>query len=414
MHSLSIPSLKDSDLSGKTVLLRLDLNVPMRAGKVRDNTRILRALPSLQHLVKQKAKIILLSHLGRPKGFDPALSMAPLLDALSELLPETPIKFSPDCIGNSAKQAVSNLNTGEVLLMENLRFHEEETRGDEAFAKALASLGDFYVNDAFSCSHRAHASISGIPAFLPSAAGFLLEEEVFALTQVLSTPKRPLIAIVGGSKISTKLALLGNLTQKVDKLVIGGAMANTFLKAQGYQLGGSLLEENMLDTARHILAKAAQDACEIILPTDAVVAHDLTPHAACEITPIGEIPEGGKILDIGPESYVELHHHICKSQSLVWNGPVGAYETTPFDNSTTMIARLVAARSRAGALHSVAGGGDTLAALSNAGLGAGLSYLSTAGGAFLEWLEGKELPGILALAQQHAGINDANTISASA
>lgn len=405
-NAVVIPNLESVDVKGKTVILRLDLNVPMHAGRVRDKTRILRVIPTLQYLIKQQAKIVVLSHLGRPKGFDPALSLAPLIDALSAELPETNVKFSPDCVGDAAKKSMDNLLPGEVLLMENLRFHAEETAGDAGFSKDLAALGDVYVNDAFSCSHRAHASISGIAAHLPSVAGFLLAEEMAALNQVLSAPKRPLIAIVGGSKISTKLALLGNLSKKVDKLVIGGAMANTFLKAQGYAIGASLVEENMVATAAEILHAAKADKCEIILPVDVVVARTLFPHAPCEITAVNAVPDDGKILDIGPESYVQLHQQICASHSLVWNGPVGAYETTPFDNATTMLARVVALRSRAGQLHSVAGGGDTLAALSNAGLAAELSYLSTAGGAFLEWLEGKELPGILALTQQANGHGD--------
>jgi len=257
-----------------------------------------------------------------------------------------------------------------------------------------------YVNDAFSCSHRAHASISGVPQFLPSVAGFLLAEEVEALTKVLASPARPLMAIVGGSKISTKLELLGNLTEKVDKLVIGGAMANTFLLAQGYEVGASLVEREMLDTAKKILKEAGSKNCEIILPEDVVVSRRFAAHAPCEIVDVADVPNDGMILDVGPASYVKLFEAVCASKSLVWNGPLGAYETLPFDSATTMLARLVAKCSRAGNLHSVAGGGDTVAALAHAGVSKELSYLSTAGGAFLEWLEGKELPGITALLKQ--------------
>lgn len=399
----TIPSLKGADISGKTVLLRLDLNVPMQGGRVLDTTRIMRIIPTLQYLMEGHAKVVILSHLGRPKGYDPALSLAPLVDTLSAQLWDKPVKFAPDCIGNTAKLAVENAAPGDVILMENLRFHAEEEQGDAAFAKALSELGDLFVNDAFSCSHRAHASISGVPQHLPSVAGFLLAEEVDALSKVLASPARPLMAIVGGSKISTKLELLGNLTERVDTLVIGGAMANTFLLAQGHRVGKSLVEREMLDTARTILKDASSRNCEIILPEDVVVARSFTPHAACEIVGVNAVPDDAMILDVGPESYVKLHQAVCASQSLVWNGPLGAYETLPFDSATTMLARLVAKCSRAGTLHSVAGGGDTVAALAHAGVSRELSYLSTAGGAFLEWLEGKELPGIAALLGQGHG-----------
>lgn len=393
----SLPTLESLDVAGKTVLVRLDLNVPMQAGRVLDNTRILRIIPTLQYLIERHAKVVVLSHLGRPKTFDPALSLAPLVDALSENLWDRPVKFSPDCIGNTAKMAVQNAEAGDVILMENLRFHAGEEGNDEAFAKALAELGDAYVNDAFSCSHRAHASVVGINKHLPSAAGRLLQQEVEALSKTLTQPDRPIAAIVGGSKISTKLELLGNLTGKVDKLIIGGAMANTFLYAQGYDVGASLCEKDMKATAKKILDEAAAKGCEIILPTDAVVANKLAPHAASQVMDVSDIPKSGSILDIGPRSLVKLFDTIENCKTLVWNGPVGAYETQPFDSATVQLARIVAKRSREGKLHSVAGGGDTVAALSHAGLANELSYLSTAGGAFLEWLEGKELPGIAAL-----------------
>ena len=395
-----LPTLESLDVTGKTVLVRLDLNVPMQAGRVMDATRITRIVPTLQYLMERHAKVVILSHLGRPKGqFDPAQSLAPLVDELSKTLWDRPVKFAPSCIGGSARRAVEGAEPGDVVLMENLRFHAQEEAGDAAFAAEIAALGDVFVNDAFSCSHRAHASIVGINAHLPSAAGRLMEEEVGALTRVLAAPERPLTAIVGGAKVSTKLELLGNLLAKVDHLIIGGAMANTFLFAQGVEVGASLCEREMADTARAILAQAKESGCQIHLPVDVVAAKRFAAHAQSVICPVGSIPADHMILDIGPQSLLALSTVIAQSKTLVWNGPVGAFETAPFDASTVQIARLVAAASRAGTLHSVAGGGDTVAALGHAGLAAELSYLSTAGGAFLEWLEGKELPGITALMQ---------------
>lgn len=393
----TLPTLESLDVAGKTVLVRLDLNVPMHAGRVTDATRITRILPTLQYLMEQHAKVVIFSHLGRPKGFDPALSLAPLVDALSAALWDRPVRFSPDCIGSTARQAVEGAEAGDVILMENLRFHAEEEKNDANFARELAALGDCYVNDAFSCSHRAHASVVGLNPYLPSAAGRLMEEEVGALTRVLSAPTRPLTAIVGGSKVSTKLELLSNLLARVDKLIIGGAMATTFLYAQGHDVGASLCERDMADTARNVMADASASNCEIILPTDVVVANAFKAHAPSVVCDATAIPAGGMILDIGPASLIQIANAIAASKTLVWNGPVGAFETAPFDGSTVQIARLVASASRRGALHSVAGGGDTVAALAHAGLSQELSYLSTAGGAFLEWLEGKELPGIAAL-----------------
>ena len=390
----ALPTLESLDVAGKTVLVRLDLNVPMQRGRVTDATRISRIIPTLQYLIERHAKVVILSHLGRPKGFDPGLSLAPLVDALSEALWDRPVKFSPDCVGSAARLAVENASAGDVILMENLRFHAEEEGNDSAFAKAMASLGDAYVNDAFSCSHRAHASIVGIAAHLPSAAGRLMQEEITALSKVLAEPIRPLTAIVGGAKVSTKLELLGHLVEKVDHLIIGGAMANTFLAAQGVAVGTSLMEKDMLGTASAILAKAQAKGCTIVLPIDVVVADTLAPGTACKVVACDAIPKADMILDIGPRSLRQLEDVIGASKTLVWNGPLGAFETAPFDATTVQVARLVAGATRAGALHSVAGGGDTVAALSHAGLSAELSYLSTAGGAFLEWLEGKELPGV--------------------
>lgn len=392
-----LPTLESLDVTGKTALVRLDLNVPMQAGRVTDATRITRIIPTLQYLMERDAKVVILSHLGRPTGFDPGQSLAPLVDALSAALWDRPVRFSPDCVGSAAKLAVEGAAPGDVILMENLRFHKEEEANDPEFGRAMAALGDVYVNDAFSCSHRAHASIVGINPHLPSAAGRLMEEEVAALTRVLADPARPLTAIVGGSKVSTKLDLLGNLLARVDHLIIGGAMANTFLHAQGIHVGASLAEAEMAETARGILAAAAEKNCRIHLPVDVVAAKKFKAHAPAMVCDVGAIPADAMILDIGPRSLLAIAEVIAASKTLVWNGPVGAFETAPFDATTVQIARLIAAASRAGALHSVAGGGDTVAALSHAGLGAELSYLSTAGGAFLEWLEGRELPGIAAL-----------------
>ena len=399
MNSAQLPTLESLDVTGKTVLVRLDLNVPMQAGRVTDATRISRIVPTLQYLMERDAKVVILSHLGRPKGFDPGQSLAPLVDALSAALWDRPVKFAPDCVGSAAKMAVEGAAKGDVVLMENLRFHAEEKANDPEFGRAMASLGDMYVNDAFSCSHRAHASIVGISPYLPSAAGRLMQEEVSALSSVLADPARPLTAIVGGSKVSTKLELLSNLLDKVDNLVIGGAMANTFLHAQGVPMGASLCEVEMAETARAILAKATSSHCRIVLPVDAVVASKFKPHAASQVCNVDAIPADGMMLDVGPRSLMALYDVIAHSKTLVWNGPLGAFETSPFDATTVQIARMIAAASRAGTLHSVAGGGDTVAALAHAGLSAELSYLSTAGGAFLEWLEGKELPGIAALMQ---------------
>lgn len=399
---ISLPTLESIDVTGKTVLVRVDLNVPMQAGRVTDATRINRIVPTLQYLMERHAKVVILSHLGRPKGFDPGQSLAPLVDALSAVLWDRPVRFAPDCVGSAAKLAVEGAEAGDVILMENLRFHAEEEGNDPEFGRQMASLADVFVNDAFSCSHRAHASIVGINPHLPSVAGRLMEEEVGALARTFADPKRPLTAIVGGSKVSTKLDLLGNLINKVDNLVIGGAMANTFLFAQGISVGASLCEREMADTAREIMAKAAGANCRIMLPVDAVVSTQFKAHAASIVCDVTAIPDNGMMLDVGPRSLLDLQEVISASKTLVWNGPVGAFETSPFDATTVQIARMIAAASRKGTLSSIAGGGDTVAALSHAGLAGELGYLSTAGGAFLEWLEGKELPGIAALTNASA------------
>lgn len=392
-------TLDDIDARGKTVLVRVDLNVPMSGGRVTDKTRIVRLLPTLHDLLKQKAKVVLLSHLGRPDGkFEPSLSLAPLVDELSEMLGEkVPVAFSSSNTGHEAEAAVERMPQGSVLLLENLRFHEEEEANDTKFAKGLAALGDIYVNDAFSCAHRAHASTEGIAHYLPKAAGRLMQEELEILEEVFAGSKRPLVAVVGGSKISTKLALLENLSCKVDHLIVGGAMANTFLLAQGHEVGASLVEKNLVTTAKRILAGAKKNGCDIVLPDDVVVAETLSKQAACKVVNVDHIGKRGMILDIGPKTVMRIIALLQESKTVVWNGPLGAFETSPFDGSTVMVARAVAGMTGQKKMQSVAGGGDTVAALTHAGLASGFSYLSTAGGAFLEWMEGKALPGVKAL-----------------
>lgn len=396
-------SLDNVDVSNKTVLLRVDLNVPMHAGKVTDATRIERVLPTINYLAQKGAKVVLLSHSGRPKGkYELSMSLAPLVDPLQEFLAGIDVRFSPDSVGSKAKEAVEHTAYGQVLLLENLRFHWQEETGDDAFAKELASLGDIYVNDAFSCSHRAHASITGLPKYLPTYAGFAMRKEIETLHGLFSTPLRPLAAIVGGSKVSTKLALLENLVEKVDCLMIGGAMANTFLYAQGMDLGASLCETDMREIARSILEKAKKSNCKILLPQDLVVAMSLDKRAPCKIAPIDKIPTFSMALDIGPKTLFAWAEAVRECKMLVWNGPLGAFETSPFDASTVQLSRVVAGLTADGTLTSVAGGGDTVAALTYAGLRDEFSYISTAGGAFLEWLEGKILPGVAALEKKVA------------
>jgi phosphoglycerate kinase len=390
-------TLDDLDAAGKTVLVRLDLNVPMTAGKVTDKTRIQRQLPTLKELLKKKAKPVILAHLGRPKGVDLSLSLSPLVDELNAALGANLVAFSSSTIGESAKKAVRALQPGHAVLLENLRFHPEEEKNDKAFARELASLGEAYVNDAFSCAHRAHASTEGVTHVLPSYAGRLMEEELATLESLFSGSQKPLTAVVGGSKVSTKLMLLENLACRVNHLIIGGAMANTFLLAQGHEVGASLVERDLVKTAKKILKTAETNHCDIILPRDVVVAEAFKPQSPCRILPVEKVGREGMILDVGPRSAALLAELIAKTRTLVWNGPLGAFETSPFDVGTISLARLVAMQTRAGLLKSVAGGGDTVAALSHAGLAGEFSYLSTAGGAFLEWMEGRELPGVTAL-----------------
>lgn len=404
-----LPTLDHVDVSHKTVLVRLDLNVPMQAGRITDTTRIVRSIPTLQYLISRHAKVVILSHLGRPKGkVDFSLSLAPLVDTLSEMLWDRPVRFCPDAIGRTAELAVENADYGDAILMENLRFHPEEEANDPDFARALASLGDVYVNEAFSSCHRAHASVAAIAQYLPSVAGKLMEEELTALNHTLENPQRPLGAVVGGAKVSSKIELLNNLVSRVDKLLIGGAMAHTFLLAQGYSVGTSLVERDMTTMAEKIIANAKAHDCELLLPEDAVVAESLHAQARCEVVPVSAIPANQMMLDTGPQSLLKQADALAGCKTIVWNGPLGAFETSPFDASTITLARQVAALSRAGQVHSVAGGGDTVAALARAGLKDQFSYLSTAGGAFLEWLEGKELPGLTALyAQKKSALQSA-------
>jgi phosphoglycerate kinase len=386
--------LDDLSLAGARVLVRVDLNVPMRDGMVGDTTRIERAAPTLSELSSGGAKVIVLSHFGRPKGETvPEMSLAPLAGPLGAAL-DRPVAFA-DLAG--AADAVSRLRDGDVLLLENLRFDPGEEANALDFARRLAALGDFYVNDAFSCAHRAHASTEALARLLPSAAGRALQAELAALEAALATPRRPVAALVGGAKVSSKLAVLGYLLDKVDQLIIGGGMANTFLFAKGIEVGASLCEKDLAETARGIMARAGTSGCEIVLPLDVVLARELKAGADSATVAVDKVPEGMMILDVGPASVRDLTERLRCCQTLLWNGPLGAFETAPFDEGTVKVAQAAAALTKAGALTSVAGGGDTVAALHHAGVADDFTYVSTAGGAFLEWLEGKTLPGIKAL-----------------
>ena len=394
---MNVRTLDDAgDLKGKRVLVRVDLNVPMENGRVTDATRIERVLPTIQEIADKGGKVILLAHFGRPKGRDPKESLRPVAQAVSEHVGK-PVAFADDCIGEAAAKAVAALNDGDVLLLENTRFHPEEEKNDPAFAKELAKLGDLYVNDAFSAAHRAHASTEGLARLLPAYAGRGMEAELEALSKGLEAPQRPVCAVVGGAKVSTKIDLLENLVTKVDALVIGGGMANTFLHAIGIGVGRSLAEKDLAATAQRIIDKARDHTCAILLPVDAVVAFEFKANAPHHMYGIDAIPEDGMILDVGSQSVERINAAINDAATLVWNGPLGAFELVPFDQGTVAAARHAAARTRSGRLVSVAGGGDTVAALNHAGVAEDFTYVSTAGGAFLEWLEGKALPGVEAL-----------------
>ncbi len=387
-------TLDDVNVSGKRVVIRLDLNVPIAAGVVTDTTRIDRVVPTLHELLKKGAGVIILAHFDRPKGkVVPEMSLKPVAAALEKALGHK-VEF---VFTNWLSAPSVNAKPGDVILMENTRYHAGEEKNDAGFAKMLASLGDIYVNDAFSAAHRAHSSTEGIAHLLPAYAGRAMEGELNALQAALETPKRPVIAIVGGAKVSSKLDLLGNLVKKVEALVIGGAMANTFLFAQGHGVGKSLVEKDLAETARAIMVAAEKANCAIILPIDAIVAHEFKAHAPSHDYGVDAIPADGMMLDVGPMSVDKVKAAIDQAHTLLWNGPFGAFEMEPFDMATVKVARYAALRTKQGKLVTVAGGGDTVSALNHAGVADDFTYISTAGGAFLEWLEGKELPGVAAL-----------------
>ncbi|HZV84100.1 MAG TPA: phosphoglycerate kinase [Brevundimonas sp.] len=386
------------DLVGKTALVRVDFNVPMEDGRVTDDTRLRVALPTIETLRDAGARVALLAHFDRPKGQRvPSMSLQPVVDDLERLL-GAPVRFAPDCVGDEAKRVLADLDAGGVALLENVRFHPGEEKNDPAFAQQLAELGDVYVNDAFSAAHRAHASTEGLARLLPAYAGESMRRELDALDAALGNPRKPVMGIVGGAKVSTKLDLLKNLVGKLDRLAIGGGMANTFLFAQGIDIGGSLAERDMADTAREILAEANAQGCEILLPVDFVVATEVKPGADARPVVSGQpLAPDDKILDAGPASVARLVDALIASKTLIWNGPLGVFEVPPFDAATVAVARHAAALAKAGVLTAVGGGGDTVAALHHAGVADDMTFVSTAGGAFLEWMEGKPLPGVLAL-----------------
>jgi phosphoglycerate kinase len=392
-------TLDDIDVRGKRVLLRADLNVPMKNGIVTDMTRIERLAPTIEALIGKGAKVIVMSHFGRPEGKrNAAFSLRPLVAPLGRAIGGRDVVFAEDCIGEEAKRVVSALKPGQVALLENLRFHKEEEANSPDFARALAELGDVYVDDAFSAAHRAHASIDALARLLPNAAGKLMQAELTALTAALETPRRPVLALIGGAKVSTKLDLLRFLVGKVDILVVAGAMANTFFVAEGRKIGRSLCERDLVDSAHETLLLAHQRNCRVVLPEDVVIAAALEPGIASRTVGITEVPSDMMILDVGPVTVTRIAGLLEEARTLVWNGPLGAFETPPFDRGTVAVAKKIGALTRAGKLLSVAGGGDTVAALDAARVSDELSYVSTAGGAFLEWLEGRELPGVSALA----------------
>lgn len=393
-------TIDQAQIEGRRVLVRADLNVPMDAGKVTDTTRIDRLVPTVKDLVAKGARVILLSHFGRPDGKRvEKMSLRPVVPALEKAFGQV-VSFADDCIGPVAEKAAGVLQRGDILLLENLRFHGEEEANDATFAAALAKLGDVYVNDAFSCAHRAHASTEAIARLLPAYAGRSMAAELQALSQALVAPQRPVAAVVGGAKVSSKLDVLGHLTGRVDVLVIGGGMANTFLAAQGLTVGKSLCERDLVATAREIMAAAKKNGCEILLPTDALMAKEFKAGAAHEVLPVAKIPDDGMILDVGPASVATFVTKIATCKTLLWNGPLGAFEMPPFDSGTVALAKEVARLTQAKKLTSIAGGGDTVAALAQAGVVDNFSYVSTAGGAFLEFIEGKQLPGVKALNSQ--------------
>ncbi len=382
------------DVRGKRVLVRVDLNVPMADGKVTDLTRIERVAPTMTELADKGAKVILLAHFGRPKdGPDASMSLKPVAEATAQVIARK-VGFAADCIGDVAAKAVAAMKEGEILCLENTRFHKGEEKNDPAMVKALAANGDIFVNDAFSAAHRAHATTEGLAHVLPAYAGRTMQAELEALEKGLGKPTRPVVAIVGGAKVSTKIDLLMNLVKRVDALVIGGGMANTFLAAKGINVGKSLCEHDLAATAKQIMIEAAKAGCAIVLPDDGVVAREFKANANSEVVDVNAIPSDAMMLDVGPKSVAAVGEWIKKANTLVWNGPLGAFEIEPFDKATVAAAKLAAKETKAGTLVSVAGGGDTVAALNHAGVADDFTYISTAGGAFLEWMEGKVLPGV--------------------
>ncbi|MAM74232.1 phosphoglycerate kinase [uncultured Tistrella sp.] len=395
----SFKTLDQIDVAGKVVLVRLDLNVPMKDGVVTDATRIERQAPTVRALAERGARVVVLSHFDRPKGkVVPSMSLKPVAAPLAAAIGR-PVAFAEDCIGDAAAAVVGRLGDGEVALLENLRFHAGEEKNEAGFADALASLGQVFISDAFSCAHRAHASTVGLAERLPTAAGLSMQAELEALGAALAEPQRPVAAIVGGAKVSTKIDLLNNLVARVDAVIIGGGMANTFLHAQGVAVGKSLCEADLAETARGILAKAEAAGCKVVLPVDAVVAREFKAGADNRTVDVAEVAADEMILDVGPKTVAEIEACLAGSKTLLWNGPFGAFEIQPFDAATVAVAKAVEKLTRGGTLASIAGGGDTVAALAHAGVVDALTYVSTAGGAFLEYCEGKELPGVAALSR---------------
>ncbi|OYU68539.1 MAG: phosphoglycerate kinase [Alphaproteobacteria bacterium PA2] len=398
---MTFSTLDDAHLAGKRALVRVDFNVPMHEGQVSDDTRLRAAVPTIEKLRAGGAKVILLAHFDRPKGrWVESMSLGPIAPALEKVLGH-PVAFAPDCVGKDVAAAVEAMKAGDVLLLENVRFYPGEEANDPAFAKALAENGDLYVNDAFSAAHRAHASTEGLAHLLPAYAGEQMRLELSALDAALGRPQRPVMGIVGGSKVSTKLELLRHLVTKLDKLAIGGGMANTFLFAQGHDVGASYCEKEMADTARDIIRLAGQNNCKLFLPLDIVVAEKMAPGAPARVRHLGALDDDERILDAGPETVERLCRAMANSKTLIWNGPLGVFEMPPFDKGTVTAAKFAAELVKEGKLVAVAGGGDTVAALHAAGVADDFTFVSTAGGAFLEWMEGKELPGVAALSKQN-------------
>lgn len=393
--------LKDCVVTNKNVIVRCDINVPIVNGKIEDDTRIKAIIPTLKYLAQNQAKVILIAHFGRPEGkFDESMSLKQVLNRLQQLMNPIKISFIDDCIGDKVNQAVQNTNYGEVIMLENLRFYKQETKNDPEFSRSLASLGNLYVNDAFSCSHRSHASITGISEFLKSCAGFQMEVELDNLTNLLENAKKPMMAVVGGAKVSTKIDLLNSLATKAQAILVGGGMANSFLYAIGKNIGKSLCEKDLKDTALKIIATAKQNNCEIILPSDVVVVKEFKANATHRQASIDDVRDDEIIVDIGTKTIENLNTKLNNFKTLVWNGPLGAFEMKPFNRGTEDFANIVAKLTKSGKLISIAGGGDVVSAINGCNLASDFSYISTAGGAFLEWLEGKDLPGVLAL-QNH-------------